>query len=36
MLSITFSVLCVHCMLAHTAAETASANLCHTQLYVIV
>ena len=36
MLSITFSVLCVHCMLPHTASERAAATLCHAQLSVIV
>ena len=36
MLSITFSALCVHRMLAHTAAERAAVTLCHVQLSVIV
>jgi len=36
MLSITFSVLCVHCMLAHTAPQGAVSTLYHAQLSVIV
>ncbi len=30
------SVLCVHCMMSHTATERAADTLCHAQLSVIV
>jgi hypothetical protein len=36
MISITFSVLCVHCMIPLTAVEREDTTLCHQQLSVIV